>query len=76
MACVCLVATLSEWMLKLRLGQLSAAARSARMPPPPDRLVGALHDPVGREVGRIRRALTARVQLIGGEWNECHSQGG
>lgn len=46
----------------LTLGPLSAAARAARMPPPPDERVGAFHDSVHREVGRFRVARTVKVK--------------
>lgn len=41
---------------------LSAAARAARMPPPPDERVGALHDSVHREVGKSRVVRTVKVK--------------
>ena len=46
----------------LALAPLSAAARAARMPPPPDERVGALHDPVHREVGKSRAARTVKAK--------------
>lgn len=44
------------------LAPLSATARAARMPPPPDERVGALHDSVHREVGKSRVVRTAKVK--------------
>ena len=41
---------------------LSAAARAARMPPPPDERVGALHDSVHRDVGKSRVVRTVKVK--------------
>lgn len=41
---------------------LSTAARAARMPPPPDERVGALHDSVHREVGKSRVVRTVKVE--------------
>lgn len=44
------------------LGPLSATTRAARMPPPPDERVGALHDSVHHEVGKSRVARTVKVK--------------
>lgn len=44
------------------LPPLSQEARSARRPPPPARLVGALHDTVHREVGWARPGRTRKTQ--------------
>lgn len=41
---------------------LSAAARAARMPPPPDERVGALNNSVHREVGKSRVVKTVKVK--------------
>ena len=45
---------------RLALTPLSAEAREARKPAPPDELVEALHDRVHRDVGRGRAARTVR----------------
>jgi DNA-binding transcriptional regulator YiaG len=49
----------------LHHGELSAAAKDARRPPPPETLVDARHDGVYRDMGRGRAARTARNQRRG-----------
>lgn len=44
------------------LSPLSEDARKARMPLKPEDLVGALHDPVHRDVGRARTVKATRVK--------------
>ena len=50
---------------RLELTPLSAEAREARKPPPPEELVEALHDRVHRDVGRGRAARTVRNKQRG-----------
>lgn len=50
---------------RLQRGDLSAAAKDARRPPPPAMLVDARDDGVYRDVGRGRAAKTARNQRRG-----------
>jgi transcriptional regulator with XRE-family HTH domain len=47
--------------LRPALPALSAEARAARMPPPPEELIEALHDRVHQEPGRARAARTVRI---------------
>jgi DNA-binding transcriptional regulator YiaG len=49
-----------------KLKPLSPEAIASRLPPPPEDLVGALQDPIHREVGRSRPAKTTRSQKRGG----------
>jgi transcriptional regulator with XRE-family HTH domain len=42
------------------LAPLSEEAERARRPPPPENLVGALHEPIHADVGRSRVARTTR----------------
>jgi DNA-binding transcriptional regulator YiaG len=49
-----------------KLKPLSPEAAAARRPQPPEDLVGALHEPVHREVGRSRPAKTTRSRKGGG----------
>lgn len=49
----------------LHRGELSAAAKDARRPPPPEALVDARHDGVYRDMGHARAARTARNQRRG-----------
>jgi len=46
----------------LKLSPLSPEAQAARAPRPPEELVGALHDPVHREVGKARAARTVKAR--------------
>jgi len=46
----------------LKLPPLSPEAQAARAPRPPEELVGALHDPVHREVGKARAARAVKVK--------------
>lgn len=51
---------------KPKLKPLSPEAIASRLPPPPEDLVGALQDPIHREVGRSRPAKTTRSRKRGG----------
>lgn len=44
------------------LNSLSEDARKARMPPKPEDRIGALYDPVHRDVGRSRAAKVIRIK--------------
>jgi len=49
----------------LKLSPLSPEAQAARAPRPPEELVGALHDPVHREMGKARAARSVKIKAAG-----------
>ncbi len=45
-------------------GELSAEAKAARMPLPPEELVGALNDSIHKSIGKARAAKTIRAKTM------------